>query len=484
VSAYVQRTLPDGRPVLWEPFPGSPQVTALRSPAFEILFGGSAGGGKSAVLVAAPLRYVHEPSFVGIIFRKTFPEAQKLNLEECTPLYTAFGAVPNKAEGLWKFPSGARIYISHMGSDEDAHRHQGAQYQYVGWDELTHYSLYQYRYLFSRLRSKHGLRCQVFATCNPEPGWVKDRFGPWVDPEYDGEHAESGEVRWFIVDKDGVEQYVPRGTPNALSRTFVRARLSDNPILVASPAYEANLRSLDIVQRSRLLDGDWTAGYAEGLMFRREFFRLVRADEVPKAAIRVRSWDLAATEVKLKRPGDFRAGAKNDPDFTVGSLYGWTPQPFGLPDTRPGFFLEDVVRFQGRPEIVRSRIFNTAAMDAKAYGARGVCITLPQDPGQAGKDQADNYAQELSNAGYWVEIETPSGAKTLRASPVSATAEHSGIAMVVAPWNQPFIAEAEQFPKGNHDDQIDTVSDAHKRIGIIRARLAARAGQSDLPDMS
>ena len=76
--------LPDGREVVWRPHPApdggiGPQGIALRSSARELLFGGAAGGGKSSLLVAGPLRYIHEPTFRGILFRNTFDEIQKVS---------------------------------------------------------------------------------------------------------------------------------------------------------------------------------------------------------------------------------------------------------------------------------------------------------------------------------------------------------------------------------------------------------------------
>jgi len=471
--------LPDGSEVVWRPHPApgggiGPQGIALRSSARELLFGGSAGGGKSNLLVAGPLRYIHEPTFRGILFRNTFDEIQKISDQEARPIYGALGGVP-KGGTEWNFPSGARIYLSYLARDEDAYKHQGAAYQYIGFDELTHYTPFQYRYLFSRLRGKNGIPLEIRATCNPEPGWVKQRWAPWVDRSetYTGIRAESGQTLWYVTDDDGTERYVEKGTPHALSRCFVRSRLSDNPSLGVE--YEAQLKSMEPVQRARLLEGDWEADYTPGLLFRRGMFPV--KDAVPPQAIRVRAWDLAATEEKLGAPRTLKPDAKNDPDYSVGLLYGWAPNF--------GFFIEHVERVRGRPEVVRRTVETITNQDAARYGRGAVVTVIPQDPGQAGKAQAMAYADMLS--AHRVMIIRPSGSKVQRAGPASATAENAGITLLRGPWNEAFLAEAEQFPKGGHDDQIDTLSDGHMAVAQIRgSHIASKSANwgGDLPDFS
>jgi predicted phage terminase large subunit-like protein len=166
----------------------------------------------------------------------------------------------------------------------------------------------------------------------------------------------------------------------------------------------------------------------------------------------------------------------NDPDWTVGTLYGWAPNF--------GFFIEHIERKCGRPEVVRRMIENITTQDAARYGRGSVITTLPQDPGQAGKAQVMAYADML--AGHRVKICLPTGDKIVRAGPASATAENAGISLLRGPWNEAFLAEAEQFPKSGHDDQIDTLSDGHNTIAEIRgSNLAGQSNDwSNLPDLS
>jgi hypothetical protein len=95
---------------------------------------------------------------------------------------------------------------------------------------------------------------------------VRDLLAPWVDPEYDGPRAASGEPRWFV--RDGGEiRFVPRGTPDAKSLTFIRSSVYDNPALLEKdPGYVATLKALPPVERARLLDGDWSVR-RDGLVY-------------------------------------------------------------------------------------------------------------------------------------------------------------------------------------------------------------------------
>ena len=120
---------------------------------------------------------------------------------------------------------------------DDAFAHQGAAYQYIGFDELTHFSEFQYTYLFSRARSKHGIPCRVRGTCNPEPGWVKKRWAAWVDDEFTGPKQADGDILFYQRIKD-VDTLMPPTAKFAKSRTFVQSLLDNNPYLKGTE-YEA-----------------------------------------------------------------------------------------------------------------------------------------------------------------------------------------------------------------------------------------------------
>ena len=95
---------------------------------------------------------------------------------------------------------------------------------------------------------------------------------------------------------------------------------------------------------------------------------------------------------------------------------------------------------------------------AAILDGREIAISLPRDPGQAGKVQADYLLRQL--AGFSVRATAESGDKTTRAGPVAAQAEAGNIRLLRGPWNEAFLEEVALFPNGAHDDQVDALSRA------------------------
>lgn len=444
----------------WRPL--AQQELALRSAVYELLFGGAAGGGKTDLLLVAPLRWVEHKGFKALLLRRSFPELERTLIARSRELYPRLGGQYNAQRHEWVFPSGARISFGYAERDSDVLRYQGAEYSFLGFDELTHFSEAIYRYLTSRARSSDGLPIRLRSTTNPGgPGheWVRARFGAWLNhPRV----AAFGEPRWY--DSDGKE--CARDAEGALSRTFVPASLGDNPYLPAE--YRAQLAALDPVTRRQLLDGDWDARPAKGLYFPAAAWKYL--DAAPAGLRRTRAWDFAASP---------------EGDWTVGVLMGRD----SAKDARTPFVVLDVVRFRGGPSEVRARVLATAEDDG-----RSVRIVIPQDPGQAGKDQAEQYVRAL--AGYDVRTKRPTGDKISRAAPLSAQASASNVALVRAPWNRPLVDELAGFPEWEHDDQVDAGADAFNDLagvsvtdfagwaadlGDVHRRDAARPGFA-LPD--
>ena len=176
----------------------------------------------------------------------------------------------------------------------------------------------------------------------------------------------------------------------------------------------------------------------EGGMFKRNWFTLVA--EVPAKAERVRYWDLAATA--------------DGGDYTVG---------LRLARADGVYYIEDVKRDQLSPHGARQLRDQTAQLDG-----RGVRIMLPQDPGQAGKEQAIHMIHELD--GFDVHTARETGAKEFRAKPVAAQAEAGNIKIVrglqaeMPAWIPDFLDEICAFPNGAHDDQVDALSGAHREL--------------------
>lgn len=469
----------------WEPNPG-PQTRFLASGAKEILYGGAAGGGKSAGLIAIALRWQNVPQFRSIFFRRETTQLKDL-LDKANEIFkiAAPKARWNRTENTWHFPSGATSYFRHLEHEGDEGAHDGQEYQYIGFDELTHFTKDMYTKLRARLRSSTpGLPRIMRGTSNPggkHAEWVFQFWGPWLDPQYDCDtHAPvradgtpfcprtsddgralppvpAGETLYVLETREGT-RYVRKGTPGATGRVFIPAKLADNPKLTdADPGYEANLLGLDAVRRAQLLDGDWLAKPAAGLVFKRAWFEIV--DAAPADAMRVRAWDRAAT---VPKPG-------TDPDWTVGLKYSRTPA--GV------FYIEDVRRMRGTPQAVQAEIKTTAEADATKHGHAGaVTILLAQDPGQAGVVDIDALVRLLAK--FDVRAIRETGEKVTRMRPASAQAEAGNIKVVRAAWNEDLFSELEAIPEGSHDDQGDTLSLGHNFLADgpipIRAPAAAR----------
>ena len=143
--------------VLFKPNEG-PQTDFLAASEREVLYGGSAGGGKSYAMLADPLRYMGHPQFSGLLLRHTTEELRELIFKSQGYIHK-FGKVSKWYERKmqWVAPSGARLWMSYLDRDEDVMRYQGLAFSWIGFDELTQWSSpFAWNYMRSRLRSTAG----------------------------------------------------------------------------------------------------------------------------------------------------------------------------------------------------------------------------------------------------------------------------------------------------------------------------------------
>jgi len=422
-----------------------PQARFLRCTAYEALYGGAAGGGKSDALLMAALRFVGVPAYRALLLRRTFPELQRSLIARSRLWYPMLGAQLNEQLKAWRFPSGATIEFGHLEHAHDVHAYQSAEYQFLGFDELTTFMLSQYRYMRSRCRSAQGLPVYIRSASNPGGeghDWVQDEWAPWLNTalEYKGPRAEPGQALRYHNAEDGIA-WAPDGP---LSRVFIPAKVTDNPHLINSdPAYVERLRGLDPVTRAQLLDGNWMARPAAGAYFKRHWIEVVNVSPAPATAPRIRYWDRAATE----------AHKGNDPDWTVGLL---------MARHAGQFIVEDVIRLRGGPGQVEAAVTQATRMDPI-----GTIVGIEQDPGQAGKVEAAYYVRTL--AGLNVRCYPVTKDKITRAQPASAQCERGNLKLVAGPWNAALLGELEAFPEGSHDDQVDATSGALNALIIRQA---------------
>jgi predicted phage terminase large subunit-like protein len=180
-----------------------------------------------------------------------------------------------------------------------------------------------------------------------------------------------------------------------------------------------------------------------GGMFQRGDFEIV--DAVPAKVRRCRAWDFAASVPK----------AGKQPDWTVG---------LKMAHADGVFYVEDVRRDRWSSSDVEKNLKNTASQDGIA-----VTIRMPQDPGAAGKSDANTKVKLL--AGYAVKVEPISGDKATRARPASAQSEGGNVKLVRGPWNEAFLDEVCSFPNGQFDDQVDAFADALNELALGKAPM-------------
>lgn len=412
-----------------KPFPK--QSVFLRAENREVLFGGRASGGKSDALIMAATQYVDVPGYSALIIRNTFSD---LDQE---------GAIMNRAVKWWRdypevkwsrqarkatFPSGATVTFGYLQHAGDELQYQGAEFQYIGFDELTQIREDSYKYLvYSRMRKpsmESGLPLarvpiRARAASNPAPNWVRQHF--------------------IVEGKDKGRLYIPSG-------------IDDNPY-VNREEYEASMANLNPVLRAQLAQGEWFVN-DDGEFFSREDFKLVQPGEIPAQAYdqAVRYWDLAATEV---------SDSNRDPDWTVGALCAIVN----------GFlWILDIKRFRENPDKVEKIVKRTAQEDA--FRINRYKIRMDQDPGQSGKSQISHYGRNVL-LGYDFDGNPVTKDKEARVNLWRPKAKRGEVLLNGGGvWTTDFIDEACGFGGETllHDDQMDAVSGAFETLTGINTK--------------
>ncbi len=432
-----------------KPQPG-PQEQFLSSSADVVFYGGAAGGGKSFGILLEPLRHIKTvEGFGAVIFRRTYPEVKNEGglWDTSAKIYLPAKGKPRETDLLWEFPPyGNHIKFAHMEYEKNKYAWQGAQIPLIEFDELTHFSESQFFYLLSRNRSVCGVKPCMRATCNPDAdSWVAEFIKWYINDDGYIDDEKSGLIRWFIRVDDEVVwgstreellQMDPESEPTSF--TFIKARLEDNKILMKEdPTYKAKLKALSLVEKERLLYGNWKIKPAAGNYFRREWYEIV--DKAPPCDKYLRWWDCAATEQT----------DSNDPDWSIGLLMG---------ELKGVFYVIDVQRFRKSPGDSDAHMEQQAIIDGKE-----VLIREEQEPGSSGKKMISVHSRGIFK-GYKYAGVPSSGDKVTRATPFSAASQNGNVKLVRAHWNNEYLGELEGFPERKHDDQVDASSGAFNEL--------------------
>ena len=239
-----------------------------RGPRF-LLYGGAAGGGKTEALLWAILGIAQDTRFKNIkiaVFRKTFPEIEKFFILRALENYPSDEYRYTQKDHSMKFhKTGATVWFNYCENEADVIKYQGAEFDVLVFDEITHHTEYVYTYLRTRMRtSTPGFTPILIATTNPGGvghQWVKRL---WVDRDdyNDGERMVHQNGEWIMR---SMEQ-------TAKNYLFIPAKVWDNQALIKNdPNYVTSLMALPEMDKRALLEGDWN-------IFAGQYFGEIRRD--------------------------------------------------------------------------------------------------------------------------------------------------------------------------------------------------------------
>lgn len=370
----------------------------------EVLFGGAAGPGKSFALILAALQYAHVPGYSAVLFRRTYPQLAGEGglIPKAHAILAGTDAVWNQQERVYRFPSGATLAFRHLQYEHTKYDHDGLEYQFIGFDELTHFTQGQYLFLFSRLRRSKAIPVPLRARSTTNPGgpghaWVKARF---VDPD----------------------TRLPQCA-------YLPATLDDNPSLDRE-AYRRQLAKLDPVERAQKLRGDWDV-VADGVLFGDHHFK--RYDTPPEAlaedpgAYVITSWD-------LKNVHDTREIARKGESWAVGQVWAFKGSRGYLIEEVRGLWSADdsipqIERMAKRYPRARQHLIEAKA--AGPYVIKRLKETLPGvlgiNPVGSKAQRADGILPFCRAGDVWVPNE------------------------VVHPWVKDTLHEIKQYPSVPND---------------------------------
>ncbi|WP_458454366.1 phage terminase large subunit [Methanobrevibacter sp.] len=240
------------------------QITFLTYPHEEMLYGGMAGGGKTDALLLGALQYVEEKhipadqnklTYDALILRRTLDDLEMPNAildrakQWLLPLEDTGLLIYKDLKKKFTFSSGATLTFRYLAHNNDLMKYQGAELQYIAFDELTQFPENQYNYLHSRLRKTEDNPIPLRMRAGSNPGgrghvWVKNKFI----------------------------------NPNS-SIPFVPSSYLEN-IHLDHEEYSKQLDKLDELTRQQLKFGNWDAIITDGLLMNRKQFSeaLISAD--------------------------------------------------------------------------------------------------------------------------------------------------------------------------------------------------------------
>lgn len=510
---------PEERPTaptlaVYRPQPG-PQTELETTTADEILFGGSAGPGKTTGSIGALRERVKLRGYRAIVFRRSSTHLANA-LARAKEIYrdgrsvgrfafAPFAPTPLSrfvqagGGGTMHFPAwGSTIQFGHCNNDDDYLAHMGQEYDDIIFDEAPDFTRTQYENLISRRRGiVSGIVRRAIVTANPpeesQPGneWIRQKWAPWIDPQATVE-------AWEGVDEGGLDgggNYQPprvvrlvglpervdaqgKRLPPAKSAQILYVakdasgtdRFSAEPFVWnGAPAGKRTFIAATLRDNPALLDAN--PEYVQSLR---------NLDPVRRKQLEEGDWTVRRGRGSMFRREWFElVYALPTPSDVIARVRCWDkaatePSPKNPdPDWTRGLrgsrlrdgtiLIEDLVSCREAPGKRDEKILATAKTDGNGVRIRG-----PEDPAAAGKTDATAFRKMLEQ--FTVKVERVSGSKVLRVGPASSMStplpgsQYGRIKVLVGAWNDAFFGELEAFPDGAHDDIVDTLSDLHDEL--------------------
>lgn len=254
----------------WRPHPA--QELFCQSNAYEALFGGTKGPGKTETLLMEGIRQIENQNYRALILRRTFPQLGEV-IDRSFKYFKKMGAEYSGRDKqlelpAWTFPSGAKYAFGHVQYERDKENYNGKEFHYIGFDQLEQFTETIYLYIMAQNRkSDPNIFCYLRSTANPGGighAWVKKRF---IDPFTIGEGQYFSGLKYFRRNEHDEDIETTKDDVKAVSRAFVPANVYDNPSIVENdPQYVTRLELLNKNDKEAFLKGNWD-------VFQGQFFK-------------------------------------------------------------------------------------------------------------------------------------------------------------------------------------------------------------------